>query len=174
MAVWSLQASAAGHIVGISLLTLGIAHQEQVDVVGLKRRVERRPEMLSRTHRPDEMRGDDDDKIGLVLLEVGGAKKRAKDWQVANPGQLIDGLGRLRLSRPAMAKLCPSRSSTAVWALRSVKDGTVVPFMLRLLAVFTSVTDGFSCKLIMPLLSTVGVKSRPTPYCFHSIETFGV
>src|SRR6202034_2355195 len=99
VAVWSLQASAARHIVGISLLALGIAHQEQVDVVGLKRRVERRREMLSRTHRPDEMRRDDDDKIGLVLLEVGGAKKRAKDWQVANPGQLIDGIGRLRLEQ---------------------------------------------------------------------------
>ena len=46
--------------------------------------------------------------------------------------------------------------------------------MFRLLAVLISVTDGLSCKLMMPLLRTVGVKSRPTPNCFHSIEMFGV
>ena len=73
-----------------------------------------------------------------------------------------------------MAKLCPSRNSTAVCALRSVNEGTVVPLMFRLLAVLISVTDGLSCRLMMPLLRTVGVKSRPTPNCFHSIEMFGV
>ena len=129
-------------------------------------------EMLSRTHRPDEMRGDDDDKIG----SAGSRWRRARQLAGCQPRQLIDGrrlapgAGRQWRSfvRPAVRLRCaPCAQSRR----------TVVPFMLRLLAVFTSasVTDGFSCKLIMPLplLSTVGVKSRPTPYCFHSIE-FGV
>ena len=83
MAIRALEAAAARHVVGVALLALGIAHQEQVDVIRLKRGIERGRQMLPRTHGPHEMRRDDDDEIGLALLEVGGSKERAEDGHVA-------------------------------------------------------------------------------------------
>jgi len=174
VAVRPLEAPAAGHIIGVSLLALGIAYQEQVDVIGLKRRDEWRLEVLVRAHRPHELPRDNDDKIRLVLLEVGGAKKRAKDRQVADPGQLVDGVGRLRLEQTGDGETLsvPQFDGGVGLALGQGWDRGAID--VEAVAVLTSVTDGLSCRLIMPLLSTVGVKSRPTPYCFHSIETFGV
>ena len=146
MAIRSLEAPAARHVVGVSFLAFRIAHQEQVDVIRLKRRIERGRQMLARTHGLHEMRGHDDDEIGLALLEVGRSEERADHRHVAEPGELIDALRILTCSKPAIAKLCPSRSSTAVCALRSVKEGTVVPLMFKLLAL-----PRFSGQVLEPL-----------------------
>ena len=58
--------------------------------------------MLPRTHGLHEMRRDDDDEIGLALLEVGGSKEGAEDGNVAEPGKLIDALRILRLDRKSV------------------------------------------------------------------------
>lgn len=92
MAVRPLEAAAACHVVGVALLALGIAHQKEVDVIRLKRRIERGRQMLPWTHGFHEMRGHDDDEIGLALLEVGGSEEGAKNRHVANPRNLIDAL----------------------------------------------------------------------------------
>ena len=86
MAVRPLEAAAACHVVGVPLLAFGIAHQEQVDVIRLQRRIERGRQMLPRTHGLHEMRRDDDDEIGLALLEVGGSEEGAKDGHVPSHG----------------------------------------------------------------------------------------
>ena len=56
--------------------------------------------MLPRTHGLHEMRRDDDDEIGLALLEVGGSKEGAEDRNVPKPGKLVDALRILSLEEP--------------------------------------------------------------------------
>src|SRR5262245_37104060 len=66
-------------------------------------------------------------------------------------------------SSPAIEKLWPSRSSTVVRASRLLIDGTLKPDMVTACAKLSSLTDGASRKLMMPLSRTVGVKANCTP-----------
>ena len=62
-----------------------------------------------------------------------------------------------------MAKLCPSASSTVVETRLVVRLGTTKPWSATAWEKSRSETSGATCILILPLLSTVGVKLRPTP-----------
>src|SRR5579862_3986611 len=70
-------------------------------------------------------------------------------------------------------KLWPSRSSTVVEASRTVRAGTLIPLLVDTECAGSSwLTFGLITMLIWPLLSTVGVKARPTPYFLYSIVTW--
>ena len=71
-------------------------------------------------------------------------------------------------SRPAIAKLCPSRSSTVVLARRTISAGTVIAPTVIVVVGSIWLTSGSIFRLITPSPSTVGVKARPTPYFLNS------
>ena len=107
---------------------------------------------------------DDDHQIGLLLPVRGAAEQRAKDRHRADPGKLLDvALGLSSDSRPAIAKLWPSRNSTVVRASRLVSDGTLKPEICTACAKLSSLTDGARRRLMMPFARTVGVNVNCTP-----------
>src|ERR1017187_2413550 len=63
-----------------------------------------RPDHVTRARRTHEMRRDDDDKIGLVLLIGFAGEQRAQYRQAAEPGQLIDRVLVVALQQPAEHK----------------------------------------------------------------------
>src|SRR5215475_6126029 len=75
----------------------------------------------------------------------------------------------LACSRPAIAKLWPSRSSIVVTASRLISDGTVVPEIVTALAKSSSLTSGAIRRLIRPFCRTVGVNDSRTPKGLYSI-----
>src|SRR6516164_10475878 len=62
--------------------------QEELAVVAGKAVVERRDKLLVRSRGLDEPRGHDDDEIRLLSLEGSAAQQRAKNRNLADPGQL--------------------------------------------------------------------------------------
>src|ERR1700722_12716596 len=88
VAVRAMHLAAAVDVVEGALLHLGLAEQEEVDVVARQAPVERRRELLPRRGRLDEMRRDDDDEIGLVLLIARAREQRAEHRHRAEPGNL--------------------------------------------------------------------------------------
>src|SRR6056297_2940361 len=68
---------------------LRLAVEEELALGGEHRRLERRGEVASGRDRTAQPRGDDDDEVGFVLLERGGAEQRAEDGHVADPWHLI-------------------------------------------------------------------------------------
>ena len=72
-------------------------------------------------------------------------------------------------SRPAIAKLCPSRNSMVVVAVRRVSAGIVVPEMLTALVKSSALTSGLIDRLITPLVRTVGRNLNSTPKSLNSI-----
>ena len=65
--------------------------------------------------------------------------------------------------RPPITKLWPSRSSTVVWARRTISGGTEMPATVTGWLMSSWLTSGSILRLIRPPPSTVGVKARPTP-----------
>ena len=66
-------------------------------------------------------------------------------------------------SRPAIAKLWPSRSSIVVLVWRLDRAGMSKPEMRTALTKSSSLTDGARRRLMMPLASTVGMNVSSTP-----------
>ena len=65
---------------------------------------------------------------------------------------------------PAIANVCPSRSSTSVSARREVSAGTRKPSITIALLKSSELTSGLIFRLIRSPPSTVGVKLSRTPY----------
>ena len=99
MAVGALETPAARHVVGVALLALGIAHQEQDRRHSPEAPYRTASPNAARTHGLHEVRRDDDDEVGLALLEVGGAEESADHRHIADPGELVDALRVLRLQQ---------------------------------------------------------------------------
>src|SRR6266446_6529132 len=68
---------------------LWLAHQEQIDVVGRQRIVERGLDRIAWSRRTHDPRRDDDGEIGLLLLIGGAAEQRAEHRDIADPGDLV-------------------------------------------------------------------------------------
>src|ERR1035441_4913679 len=83
---------------------LGLAEQEEVRIVRRQRVVGRCPDHVTRARRTHEMRRDDDDKIGLVLLIGFAGEQRAQYRHAAESGQLIDRVLVVALQQPAEHK----------------------------------------------------------------------
>src|SRR5215510_2972922 len=88
VAVGTLYLAAARHVVRIGFPHFRLPHQEEVGVVARQPLIERRRQTLSRTRRLNEMRRDDDDQIGLMLLIVHAAEQSAENWNGSQPGNL--------------------------------------------------------------------------------------
>ena len=98
------------------------------------------------------VRGDDNHKIALILL-IRGLRNSAP----STGSDPIHGSCEMfrycaACSRPAIAKLCPSRSSTVVVAVRRVIAGMVVPEIVTALVKSSSLTSGLIDRLMIPWL----------------------
>src|SRR5215470_9491972 len=68
VAIGTLNLAAARYVIRIGFAHFRLSHQEEVGVIAGQPLVERRRQTLARSRRLDEMRRDDDDQIGLMLL----------------------------------------------------------------------------------------------------------
>lgn len=89
---------------------------------------------------------------------------RAGTGMSPRPGTLRIDDSAVLFSRPAMANVCPSRSSTSVSARREVSAGMRKPPMMTALLKSSELTSGLIFRLTRSPPSTVGVKLRRTPY----------
>ncbi len=90
VAVGAFDLAAGIDVVGVALAHFHLAVEEEVDIVGRQARVQRRRQHLAGCGGRDEMRRDEDDEIGLVLLVGRTAEQRAQHRHGADPGQLVD------------------------------------------------------------------------------------
>ena len=74
-------------------------------------------------HRPHDIRGDDDNQLGLLALKARGAEQRAKDGRSPSHGNLLISVLVLSWIRPAIAKLSPLPRRIVVSARRTVSAG---------------------------------------------------
>src|SRR5437867_8642236 len=79
VAIGTLHLAAACYVIRIGFAHFRLPHQEEVGVVARQSLIERRRQPLAWSRRLHEMRRDDDDQIGLVLLIVHTAKQSAQD-----------------------------------------------------------------------------------------------
>ena len=143
----------------------GLAHQEQVGVVGRQRAVERRLDDVAGPRRADQPRRHDDGEIGLVLLVRPrcGTARRAPARRRATAVAAIAFLPSF-CSRPPITKLWPSRSSTVVQARRTISGGMRDrPPIGTGLAGVELADLRLDLQVDQAVASTVGVKARPTP-----------
>jgi hypothetical protein len=78
--------------------------QEHVDVVPGERRVERRLQLLVRRHRLDQVRRDQHDQFGFIVLELLPAEQSAKIGNGAKPGEGVELALRLGLQHAGDAE----------------------------------------------------------------------
>ena len=144
----------------------------QHDALEIRRRLHpvRRPfEAWPLRHRAHDIRGDDDDELGLLALKARGAEQRADDRQVAQPGNLLISVLILSWISPAIAKLSPLPRRIVVSARRTVSAGIsrsptrIAPWVESWL------TSGRTLIAIRSVDRTVGTKSSRTPNGLNSI-----
>ena len=90
--------------------------------------VERRAQHVAGPRRAHQARRHDDDEVGFLLLVDGAARTARRAPARRRARAAASGRSWLMLcSRPAIAKLWPSRSSTVVLARRTISAGMVMP-----------------------------------------------
>ena len=87
------------------------------------------------------------------------------------PGIFDIVLVRVLFINPAIANVCPSRSSTSVSVRRVDSAGTRKPSMMTALAKSSELTSGLTLRRIRSPPSTVGVNARRTPNSLNVMVT---
>ena len=128
----------------------------------------RSPARAGRPGRLHDVRRDDHDHLGLVVLEVLRRKQPADDRQPADFRNLRHGVGRLALKQPADREALPARQLDRRVDAPHRGPGTLTPPVVTLLFASTSLTSGRTFRLIRLSASTVGVKSSDTPNGLNS------
>ena len=166
---WSAGDRDAGRL-GRQLLCLfprdfGLPEQEEVDVVRRQRVVDRRLDLVARPRRTHEVRRDDDDEIGLVLLIRLAGEQRAEHRHVAKPGQLLDRVLAVALQQAAdheaLAVAQLDRRRSAAHDQRRHRDAVADRHRMGRVDLADLRLD---LHVDQARPSTVGVKARPTPY----------
>src|SRR5262247_2545740 len=88
VAIGPLHLSSARYVVRIGFAHFRLSHQEEVGVIAGQPLIERRRQTLARSCRLDEMRRDDDDQIGLMLLIVHAAEQGSEHRNRSEPRNL--------------------------------------------------------------------------------------
>src|SRR6185369_8409455 len=159
----------ARNVVRIRFPHFRLSHQEEVGIVAGQPLVERRSQTLARSRGLHQMRRDDDDQIGLVLLIVHAAEQSPQNWNRSQPRNLGPEPQIVGLQQAGNRKALAITQLDCCNSIALINDGTMVPEICTALVKSSSLTSGAIRRLIRPFCRTVGVKDSRTPKGLYSI-----
>src|SRR5216683_1314764 len=99
MTIWTLHIAPGGYVVGKFLFPLELTIQEDIDIVSWQPGIERGRQLLARRGWLYQMRRDDDDEVGFVLLITSAPEQRTEDRDRSKPRELREVANIFRLQQ---------------------------------------------------------------------------